>query len=83
MNSSAKEVNEHNEEAAKQIRHGGVIVYKLLPNEDPELIDLQENQTLKMCGVLDIKWLEHQIEDEAIFGLVDAEGNVQVRECKE
>ncbi|XP_059144292.1 diphthine methyltransferase-like [Physella acuta] len=76
--SSQTEANEQNEEAAKQIRHGGVIVYKLLPNEDLGLIDLQENQTLKMCGVLDIKWLEHQIEDEAIFGLVDAEGNLQL-----
>ncbi|KAK7003647.1 diphthine methyltransferase [Biomphalaria glabrata] len=62
---------------SSQKRNGGIILYKLIQDAVCRP-SLDKCLSLDICGVLDIKWPNSPIENEAVFGLVNAEGYIQV-----
>lgn len=61
-----------------QVRVGGVTTYKIQFSENGKPY-LQECSKVSLCGVLDIKWLETVVVDKLVYGVVNAEGQFQVR----
>ncbi|KAH9513181.1 Diphthine methyltransferase [Bulinus truncatus] len=75
-NEQTEEVKTENS-SSKQVRNGGFLIFKLVFDEASGP-SLHKCQNVNMCGVLDIKWPQTLIQDDAVFGLVDAEGFVQI-----
>ncbi|XP_005105145.1 diphthine methyltransferase [Aplysia californica] len=71
-----KDVENVSRDPEVQVRVGGVTVYSL--NFEGNTPELRETSSAALCGILDIKWLNEEVEDKALFGLVDAEGYFQL-----